>query len=96
MTPLYRKPLGTMGLRRKRRNIVPFLVLLIAAAVIGSLIWQSRGITNAALAPLLLLAASAVFVSLVFFPQERFRIPVIDPTMIVCASALGAGTRFER
>jgi 4-amino-4-deoxy-L-arabinose transferase-like glycosyltransferase len=34
---------------------------------------------------LFLLAASAVIAGLVFFPQERFRIPVIDPTLIVCA-----------
>jgi hypothetical protein len=39
---------------------------------------------------LLLLAASAVLVCLVFFPQERFRIPVIDPALIVCAACLGA------
>ena len=32
---------------------------------------------------LLALAASAVLVCLVFFPQERFRIPVIDPIVIV-------------
>lgn len=36
---------------------------------------------------LFLLATSAIVVSLVFFPQERFRIPVIDPTLIVCAAA---------
>jgi hypothetical protein len=43
--------------------------------------------------PLLLLAASAVLVSLVFFPQERFRIPVVDPALLVTAAswrALGA------
>lgn len=34
------------------------------------------------------LAVSAVLVSLMFFPQERFRIPVIDPTLIVCASTM--------
>ncbi len=39
-----------------------------------------------------LLAGSAVIVSVVFFPQERFRIPVIDPTLIVCASAWLAGS----
>jgi 4-amino-4-deoxy-L-arabinose transferase-like glycosyltransferase len=33
-----------------------------------------------------LLAASALVVTLVFFPQERFRIPVVDPTLIVCAA----------
>lgn len=36
---------------------------------------------------LFVLAASALLVSLVFFPQERFRIPVIDPSLIVCAAA---------
>ena len=35
---------------------------------------------------LLLMALSAVLLSLVFFPQERFRIPVIDPALIVCAA----------
>jgi 4-amino-4-deoxy-L-arabinose transferase-like glycosyltransferase len=33
------------------------------------------------------LAASACLASVIFFPQERFRIPVIDPTLIVCAAA---------
>lgn len=37
---------------------------------------------------LLLLAASSVLVCVIFFPQERFRIPVIDPVLIVCAAAL--------
>jgi 4-amino-4-deoxy-L-arabinose transferase-like glycosyltransferase len=36
---------------------------------------------------LFVLAASAVLAGLVFFPQERFRIPVIDPSLIVCAAA---------
>jgi 4-amino-4-deoxy-L-arabinose transferase-like glycosyltransferase len=34
-----------------------------------------------------LLAASAVVSALVFFPQERFRVPILDPTLIVCAAA---------
>lgn len=34
-----------------------------------------------------LLAGSAVVAFLVFFPQERFRIPVIDPILIACAAA---------
>ena len=38
---------------------------------------------------LFLLASSAVLVALVFFPQERFRVPVIDPTLIICAAASG-------
>jgi 4-amino-4-deoxy-L-arabinose transferase-like glycosyltransferase len=36
---------------------------------------------------LFVLALSSVLAGLVFFPQERFRIPVIDPTLIVCAAA---------
>lgn len=35
---------------------------------------------------LLLLAASSLAVGLVFFPQERFRIPIIDPTLVVLAA----------
>jgi 4-amino-4-deoxy-L-arabinose transferase-like glycosyltransferase len=34
-----------------------------------------------------MLAASTYLVALIFFPQERFRIPVIDPTLIICAAA---------
>jgi hypothetical protein len=36
---------------------------------------------------LLLMALSAVLLSLALFPQERFRIPVIDPALIVCAAS---------
>lgn len=38
-----------------------------------------------------LLAASAILTCLIFFPQERFRIPVIDPTLIVLAGVSMAG-----
>jgi len=38
-------------------------------------------------APLLLLAASSLLVCLVFFPQERFRIPVVDPALLVSAAS---------
>ena len=34
-----------------------------------------------------LLLASAVLVALVFFPQERFRIPIIDPSLVILAAA---------
>jgi 4-amino-4-deoxy-L-arabinose transferase-like glycosyltransferase len=34
-----------------------------------------------------LLAVAAIVASLVFFPQERFRIPVLDPVLLVCAAA---------
>ncbi|MEI6668429.1 MAG: hypothetical protein WCP29_09760 [Acidobacteriota bacterium] len=47
-------------------------------------------IRRAAPQPLLVLASASVLVCLVFFPQERFRIPVIDPTLLVCAASWGA------
>jgi 4-amino-4-deoxy-L-arabinose transferase-like glycosyltransferase len=45
---------------------------------------------------LYLLAASVVLTSLIFFPQERFRIPVIDPFVIVAASAALGGVMRVR
>ncbi len=39
------------------------------------------------LAALWLLVLSTVVVCVVFFPQERFRIPVLDPALVVCAAA---------
>ncbi len=42
--------------------------------------------------PLWLLAGSAVLACLVFFPQDRYRVPAIDPVMIVCAACLASGS----
>jgi hypothetical protein len=50
--------------------------------------WRRLGAARSRTPGLWLLFASAVGVAIVFFPQERFRIPVIDPTLIVCAAAL--------
>jgi hypothetical protein len=46
-------------------------------------------------AALWLMAAATVAAGLVFFPQERFRIPVIDPALVVSAALL-AGPRERR
>ena len=43
-----------------------------------------------------LVAGSAVAAALIFFPQERFRIPVIDPTLVVMASGLAAARESHR
>ena len=45
---------------------------------------------------LYLLAASVVLTGLIFFPQERFRIPVIDPLVIVGAAAAISGVTRPR
>ncbi len=38
--------------------------------------------------PLWLLGLSAVLTILIFYPQQRYRVPVFDPFLIVCASSL--------
>lgn len=68
-------------------SVIPYLLLAPVALVgLGRLLRRPRTAT-----PLLLLALSVVMTSLIFFPQERFRIPVLDPTVIVCASGVLAG-----
>lgn len=57
-------------------------LLLLPFAWLGARTWRRRTGRPEAL---FVLAGSAVMVGLLFFPQERFRIPVIDPTLIVCA-----------
>jgi len=69
---------------RYRAASVISYVLLLPLAIAGAIVlWRSPRRPAA----LLLLAVSAVLVCIVFFPQERFRIPVIDPVLIVCAAA---------
>ena len=64
-------------------SVVPYgLVLPFAIAGIVRL-----GSRRARTPGLWLLAGSAVATCLMFFPQERFRIPILDPTLIVCAGA---------
>jgi 4-amino-4-deoxy-L-arabinose transferase-like glycosyltransferase len=67
-------------------SIVPYLLVL-PAAITGALLLGAR---RRRAPGLWLLAASALVMALAFFPQERFRIPVVDPVLIVlAASAIG-------
>src|SRR4029453_17684839 len=61
------------------------LLAILPAAAAG--LWRAP--RRAWPAALLALAASSVLVGLVFFPQERFRLPVLDPALIACASLVG-------
>ena len=74
-------------------SAAPYLLLL-PVAVAGAWRWWRRRPANslASPAPLWLMAAATVAAGLVFLPQERFRIPVIDPALIVAAAML-AGLR---
>jgi 4-amino-4-deoxy-L-arabinose transferase-like glycosyltransferase len=76
------------SIRYLAASVVSYVALL-AAGLFG-VRFIPRGHRPVAL---FLLAASTIMASLAFFPQERFRIPVIDPTLIVCAAA--AVRRFE-
>jgi hypothetical protein len=73
--------------RYRIATTVPYLILL-PFAVAGAFRRGTR-----APAALYLLAGSAIVMCLVFFPQERFRIPTIDPTLIVAAAALAGRAR---
>lgn len=71
-------------------TVVPY-ALLAPLALAGFIIIARQGRPPV---PLYLLAASVVLTCLIFFPQERFRIPVIDPLVIVgAAAALGGAPR---
>lgn len=73
-------------------SVIPY-ALLAPLAFIGLVrLWRRGG----AATPLLLLALSVVMTSVIFFPQERFRIPVIDPTLIICASVVLAEGVFRK
>lgn len=72
------------SLRYYAASVLSYALVLPAALVGFWRIGARRGRTPG----LWLLAASAVLACLIFFPQERFRIPVIDPVLIVCASGV--------
>ena len=83
-------PSYTLHSTRYRVASIASYLLLLPFAVLGIRMWRRAHRPEA----LLLLAASSVIVSLLFFPQERFRIPVIDPTVIVYA-AIWCGSRVQ-
>jgi hypothetical protein len=75
--------------RYRVASVAPYLLILPFALVGVRRLWQSprRPVS------LLILAASSILAGLLFFPQERFRVPVIDPMLIVSAAALAGRPR---
>jgi 4-amino-4-deoxy-L-arabinose transferase-like glycosyltransferase len=71
------------SLRYRLATTVPYLILL-PFAVLGAV-----GLSRLHSSPdaLFLLALSSFIAAIVFFPQERFRIPILDPALVVCAAA---------
>jgi 4-amino-4-deoxy-L-arabinose transferase-like glycosyltransferase len=70
-------------------SVTPY-ILALPAAVLGA--WLV-GVRRRRVAGLWLLLASAVLTALIFFPQERFRIPIIDPALVICAGVTLAHLR---
>jgi hypothetical protein len=76
-------------------SVAAYLIVL-PAAIAGAWRWRrsgastalSAGARTAGPAPLWLMAAATVLAGLIFFPQERFRLPVIDPALIVTGSLI--------
>ena len=84
--------------RYRIASAAPYLLLLPVAAA-GAWRWRTAsraGAGGASPAPLWLMAAATVLAGLIFFPQERFRLPVIDPALIVTASLIAVTTQNER
>jgi hypothetical protein len=61
--------------------------LVLVAAIAGARRARAAPASRGA-GPLWLMAASTVLAGLVFFPQERFRLPVIDPALVVTAALI--------
>jgi hypothetical protein len=70
--------------RYRIASVVPYVLVLPFAVLGARRLWRGPNPPVA----LFLLAGSTILMCLVFFPQERFRIPVIDPTLIVAAAAV--------
>jgi 4-amino-4-deoxy-L-arabinose transferase-like glycosyltransferase len=63
-------------------SVIPYA----AVFVLSILAWTRLGAAGWPPGPLVAAATATVATNLVFFPQERFRIPILDPTYIVSAA----------
>jgi hypothetical protein len=70
-------------------SVVSYGILAVLAVAGIVRVGPQRGRTPG----LWLLLASAVAVCLIFFPQERFRIPIIDPALVVAAGGIWSARR---
>ena len=73
--------------RYRAATTIPY-VLVLPLAIAGAFVSGTRKPIA-----LFLLGGATAIMCLMFFPQERFRIPTIDPMLIVAASLLAGRTR---
>lgn len=88
-------PIGPSYTLHSARYVVASVVAYGLIAPLG-IVGCWRLLRSGRATPLLLLAASVLLTALIFFPQERFRIPILDPTLIIGASLLLAGVTTRR
>lgn len=81
-------PSYTLHSKRYYALSVLSVAVLLPLAVLGG--WR-LGARRGRMAGMWLLAAAAIATCLVFFPQERFRIPILDPALILLASGIWSG-----
>lgn len=74
--------------RYRVASVAPYLLVLPFAIAGMRRLWRRPSRPTS----MWLLAASSILVGLVFFPQERFRMPVLDPVLIISAAALAGRT----
>jgi len=75
-------------------SVIPYALVLAAAIVGARRVRGTRG--RHAVEPLWLMAGSTILTGLIFFPQERFRLPVIDPALIVTAALIWSEQTQDR
>jgi hypothetical protein len=88
-------PIGPSYTLHSTRYVVASLVsygALLALAFGGLMSLRGRAHLGR-VAGMWLLLLSSVLVCLIFFPQERFRIPIVDPALIVLSSGLASRRR---
>lgn len=89
-------PVGPSYTLHSTRYYVLSVVSYATVLILGLVAVGRLGRQLARVPGLWLLAASAVIVALVFFPQERFRIPILDPSLVILAGAgLGQSRRVR-
>jgi hypothetical protein len=83
-------PLGPSYAVHSSRYVAASVIsyALVLAAAVAGVRRARRADGRPTAAPLWLMAASTIMAGLIFFPQERFRLPVIDPALIVAAALI--------
>ena len=89
-------PIGPSYTLHSPRYYVASLISLVVLVPMAAIGLRRLGPRRGRLAGMWLLAAAAVATCLVFFPQERFRIPVLDPALILCACGIWLAPRASR